>query len=85
VQYNDDIRKFFAPRYTSNNNKKRMVKTFTLENLMLQVESEDLFKMATNDSDSEPRQQVIDVLLRYSRSLEVNKSSYLGHIEQTNN
>ena len=62
-----------------------MVKTFTLENLMLQVESEDLFKMATNDSDSEPRQQVIDVLLRYSRSLEVNKSSYLGNIEQINN
>lgn len=62
-----------------------MVKTFTLENLMLQVESEDLFKMATNEGDNEPRQHVIDVLLRYSRSLDVNKSSYLGHIEQTNN
>jgi hypothetical protein len=62
-----------------------MVKTFTLENLMLQVESEDLFKMATNEGDYEPRQHVIDVLLRYSRSLEVNKSSYLGNIQQTNN
>ncbi|MCE2772951.1 MAG: hypothetical protein LW750_05885 [Bacteroidetes bacterium] len=62
-----------------------MVKTFTLENLMLQVESEDLFKMATNEGDYEPPQHVIDVLLRYSRSLEVNKSSYLGNIEQINN
>lgn len=62
-----------------------MVKTFTLENLMLQVESEDLFKLTTNEGDHEPRQHVTDALLRYSRSLEVNKSSYLGHIEQTNN
>jgi hypothetical protein len=51
----------------------------------LGINSEDLLHFANGEKQDEPRQHVIDNLLRFSRSLEVKNSSLVGKIESVTN
>jgi hypothetical protein len=67
-----------------------MIKTTTTEIMSLNIESEDLLRYSNEDPSTgsgplEPRQHVIDALLRFSRSLEIKKSAMVGEIESITN
>ena len=62
-----------------------MAKTSTLDIMNLSIDSEDLFRFAEEEFSAEPRQHVIDTLLRYSRSLEIRPSSLAGQVEIVSN
>jgi hypothetical protein len=51
----------------------------------LGINSEDLLHFANGEEQEEPRQHVIDSLLRFSRSLEVKPSKLVGKIESVTN
>jgi predicted class III extradiol MEMO1 family dioxygenase len=62
-----------------------MNKTSTLKIMNLGINSEDLLHYANGEQQEEPRQHVIDNLLRFSKSLEVKNSSMVGKIENVTN
>ncbi|MBI3510086.1 MAG: hypothetical protein HY064_05445 [Bacteroidetes bacterium] len=67
-----------------------MIKTTTTEIMNLGIDSEDLLRYANEDPSTssgpqEPRQHVIDALLRFSRSLEIKRSATIGTIEHVTN
>jgi hypothetical protein len=62
-----------------------MIKTTTLDNMSLGIDSEDLLRYAGEEHTDEPRKHVIDSLLRYSKSLEIRPSSMIGSIESVTN
>jgi hypothetical protein len=62
-----------------------MNKTSTLKIMDLRINSEDLLHFANGEQQEEPRQHVIDNLLRFSRSLEVKPSKMVGKIENVTN
>lgn len=62
-----------------------MAKTSTLDIMNFSIDSNDLFRFAEDNFSEEPGQQVIDSLLRYSRSLEIRPSTMVGTIENVNN
>ena len=84
---------FFSPaqylsqdrRFTIRTNNLPMAKTSTLDIMNLSIDSDDLFRFAEEEFSAEPRQQVIDTLLRFSRSLEIRPSSLVGQIETVSN
>jgi hypothetical protein len=51
----------------------------------LRIDSEDLLRYSTEEHSEEPRQHVIDTLLRFSRSLEIKTSKMVGKIESVTN
>ncbi|HET6993034.1 MAG TPA: hypothetical protein VFJ43_17000 [Bacteroidia bacterium] len=51
----------------------------------LRIDSEDLLRYSNEEHNEEPRQHVIDSLLRFSRSLEVKTSKMVGKIEAVTN
>lgn len=51
----------------------------------LGIDSEDLFRFSNEEHNEEPRQHIIDNLLRFSRSLEVKSSKMVGKIESVKN
>ncbi|MCX6311991.1 MAG: hypothetical protein NT084_10205 [Bacteroidetes bacterium] len=51
----------------------------------LGIDSEDLFRFSNEEHKEEPRQHIIDSLLRFSRSLEVKSSKMVGKIESVKN
>ena len=62
-----------------------MNKTSTLKIMNLGINSEDLLHYANGEQLEEPRQHVIDSLLRFSKSLEVKTSKMVGKIESVTN
>lgn len=62
-----------------------MPKTFTLSRTELSVKPEELMSFVEGDFKFEPSQSVVDTILRYSQSLEIRKSSYVGFIESVCN
>jgi hypothetical protein len=62
-----------------------MNKTSTLKTMNLRIDSEDLLRYSTEEHSEEPRQHVIDTLLRFSRSLEIKTSKMVGKIESVTN
>lgn len=62
-----------------------MNKTFTLNIMNLGIDSEELFRFSNEEHNEEPRQHIIDNLLRFSRSLEVRPSKMVGQIESVTN
>ncbi|CAN5185305.1 hypothetical protein BH09BAC5_BH09BAC5_22340 [soil metagenome] len=62
-----------------------MIKNSTLEIMNLGLNSEDLLHFANGEQMEEPRQHIIDNLLRFSKSLEVKNSSMVGKIETISN
>lgn len=62
-----------------------MAKTSTLDVMNFSINSEDFFRFADDEFSEEPGQHVIDSLLRFSRSLEVRPSSFVGQIESVKN
>jgi hypothetical protein len=62
-----------------------MNKTSTLKIMNLGINSEDLLHFANGEQQEEPRQHVIDSLLRFSRSLEIKPSKMVGKIESVTN
>lgn len=62
-----------------------MNKTSTLKIMNLGINSEELLHFANGEKQEEPRQHVIDSLLRFSRSLEVKPSKMVGKIESVSN
>jgi hypothetical protein len=62
-----------------------MNKTTTLKIMNLGIDSEDLLRYSNEEHNEEPRQHVIDSLLRFSRSLEVKTSKMVGKIESVTN
>ena len=62
-----------------------MTKTSTLKSMNLGINSEDLLHFANGEQQEEPRQHVIDSLLRFSRSLEIKPSKMVGKIESVTN
>lgn len=62
-----------------------MNKTSTLKSINLSVNSEDLLHYASGEQQDEPRQHIVDSLLRFSRSLEVKTSKLVGEIESVTN
>ena len=51
----------------------------------LGIDSEDLFRYGNEEYNEEPSQNVIDNLLRFSRSLEIRPSKMVGQIESVTN
>lgn len=62
-----------------------MAKTFTLSHSDLSVQADELMNYAQEEYQFEPSQGVVDSILRYSQSLEVRKSTYMGLIETVSN
>jgi hypothetical protein len=62
-----------------------MIKTSTPDVLNFSMNSEDLLRFAEEEFQEEPRQHVIDTLLRFSRSLEIRSSASVGPIETVAN
>jgi hypothetical protein len=62
-----------------------MNKTSTPKIMNLGINSEDLFHYASGEAQDEPRQHVVDNLLRFSKSLEVKSSKLVGKIENVTN
>ncbi|CAN5739480.1 hypothetical protein BH11BAC7_BH11BAC7_09990 [soil metagenome] len=62
-----------------------MNKTSTPEIMNLGINSEDLLHYASGETQDEPRQHVVESLLRFSRSLEVKTSKLVGKIESVTN
>ena len=62
-----------------------MNKTSTPKIMNLGINSEDLLHFASGEQQEEPGQYVIDILLRFSRSLEVKTSKMVGRIENVTN
>jgi hypothetical protein len=62
-----------------------MNKTSTPKIMNLGINSEDLLHYASGEQQEEPRQHVVDTLLRFSRSLEVKSSKLVGKIENVSN
>ncbi len=62
-----------------------MNKTSTLNMMNLGIDSEDLFRYGNEEYNEEPSQNVIDNLLRFSRSLEIRPSKMVGQIESVTN
>jgi len=62
-----------------------MPKTSTLKNADLSIKPEELMSFVQEDFKFEPSQHVVDAILRYSQSLEIRKSSYVGLIESVCN
>ena len=62
-----------------------MNKTTTLDMMNLGIDSEDLFRYGNEEYNEEPGQNVIDSLLRFSRSLEIRPSKMIGQIEAVTN
>ncbi len=63
----------------------RMNKTTTLKIMNLGIDSEDLLRFSNEEHNEEPRQHIIDNLLRFSRSLEIRPSKMVGQIESVKN
>ena len=62
-----------------------MAKTSTLDVMNFSINNEDLFRFAEEEFSEEPGQHVIDSLLRFSRSLEIRPSAFVGQIESLKN
>ena len=62
-----------------------MAKTFTLSHSDLSVQADELMNYAQEEYQFEPSQGVVDSILRYSQSLEVRKSNYVGLVETVSN
>jgi len=62
-----------------------MQKTSTSDVMDLSINSDELFRFAEENLPAEPRQHVIDTLLRFSRSLEIRPSVHVGQTETVNN
>lgn len=62
-----------------------MAKTFTRSNSDLSVKPEELMNYAEEDFRYEPSKGVVDSILRYSQSLEVRKSKFVGTVETVAN
>ncbi|CAN5428107.1 hypothetical protein BH11BAC1_BH11BAC1_29970 [soil metagenome] len=62
-----------------------MIKNSTLKIMNLGINSEDLLRYSNGEQLEEPRQHVIDNLLRFSKSLEVKSSEMIGKIETVSN
>ncbi|MCU0432997.1 MAG: hypothetical protein MUC87_06050 [Bacteroidia bacterium] len=58
-----------------------MNKTSTLEFNCLPIDNAELLRFAEDNASEEPRDYVIDALLRFSRSLEVRNSDITGKTE----
>lgn len=62
-----------------------MAKTFTLSNSDLSVQADELMNYAQEEYQFEPSQGVVDSILRYSQSLEIRKSKFVGTVETVSN
>ena len=62
-----------------------MIKTTTPEIINLNIDSEDLLRYGNEEPTLEPGKHVIDALLRFSRSLEIKRSTMVGTIESVAN
>jgi hypothetical protein len=62
-----------------------MAKTFTLTNSDLSVQADELMNYAQDEFQFEPSQAVVDSILRYSQSLEIRKSKFVGAVETVAN
>ncbi len=62
-----------------------MAKTFTLSHSDLSVKPEELMNFVEEEFRFDVSQGVVDSILRYSQSLEVRKSTYMGLIETVSN
>jgi hypothetical protein len=62
-----------------------MAKTFTLSKSDLSVQADELMSYAGEDFKYEPSQGVVEALLRYSQSLEIRKSKFVGTVETVSN
>lgn len=65
--------------------KTHMAKTFTLTNSDLIVQADELMNYAQDEYQFEPSQGVVDSILRYSQSLEIRKSKFVGTVETVSN
>lgn len=62
-----------------------MNKTSTLEIMKLPIDSFELLRYVQENENEEPGTHVVDALLRYSRSLEIRPSEYVGQLEMVQN
>jgi hypothetical protein len=62
-----------------------MDETSTPELMDFSINSDELFQFAEQNLSAEPRQHVIDSILRFSRSLEIRPSSMIGKFESVTN
>ncbi|MSP69053.1 MAG: hypothetical protein EXR20_02145 [Bacteroidetes bacterium] len=62
-----------------------MIKTTTLKSINLEIDSEELLCFSNEEHNEEPRQHVIDNLLRFSRALKITPSKLVGTIESVMN
>ena len=62
-----------------------MAKTFTLSKSDFSVQADELMSYAGEEFKHEPSQGVIDAILRYSQSLEIRKSKFVGLVETVSN
>ena len=62
-----------------------MAKTFTLSHSDLSVKPDELMNYVQEDFGYEPSKGVVDSILRYSQSLDVRKSKFVGLVETVSN
>jgi hypothetical protein len=62
-----------------------MDKTSTLDNMSISINNTDLARFAAEDYPYDPGDQLVNRLLRYSRSLEVKNSKLIDCIENVLN
>lgn len=62
-----------------------MAKTFTLSHSDLSAKPDELMSYVQEEFRFEPSQGVVDSILRYSQSLEVRKSKFVGMVETVSN
>ena len=62
-----------------------MAKTFTLLKSDLSVNPDEVMNYAAQELNQEPSQGVVDAILRYSQSLEIRKSKFVGTVETVSN